>query len=154
MVRLSVNFVGIDGAIKMIKNVKGQTKLVADETTKRAAKEFRDLVKVKIPHKWGRPGHGPRHNTPTSLTKRVHFKKSRTKGGVSYRVFFDRKEDADIPSIVESGVAREYPQWRNPIFSKRLHPPIKASHFWEESIKEIIPKLDGYMADAAKKIVG
>jgi len=150
--RLQLTIRKHNDAIVYYEGVAGRLKSEPTVMTRKMATDFKKGITKRLTKKYTE---GQRHNTPTSLKRRLHAHKFT--GG--HKVFFDRIGDDHekaLPEIVEEGVQKNWPQPLNPIFRKRVggHPPNQPKFFWRDALKEFESGIGQYGEKLMKRIVG
>jgi len=116
-----------DKTVKVLNGIKKRMKSEPIEMTADMAIIFRRKV-IKYLSKV-RPDHtSAGHNTPTSLQQRLHLGGT---GDGGNRVYFDNREEPNLPTIVEFGTAPSEESSRGP-FDRGSKP----KWFWRDAIRD------------------
>ena len=124
MLRLDIR--GMDKTVRVMDGIIKRMKTEPTKMTSKMALSFKKKVHKHLER--GGKGQGAGHNTPTSLRRRL--KRRAFTGG--HKVFFDRREEEFLPTMVEYGTP-PHPQFDNPII---YHPGSEPKHFWRDARRE------------------
>ena len=153
VIKLRTQLVGFDDALRYYRGIARRLRpgAVPNLMTRDMASKLRARVKANIPV--NRYGQGKLHNTKTKLVQLLNPVR-KVKGG--HVVSFKRSgEYPDLPETVEYGTKKAYYQPRNPIFSKKMHPKNKPTHFWKKSWDQFrATDMERELSRGMRKIVG